>query len=60
MRKHGIQHYLDLVAAGRIDLTGLLTHTFGLTEWQDAFHAIADQEHTGAIKVAIDPQRGSA
>ena len=57
VRKHGIEHYLDLVAAGRIDLTGLLTHTFGLTEWQDAFYAIADQEHSGAIKVAIDPQR---
>lgn len=55
-RKHGIQHYLDLVLDGRIDLTGLLTHTFGLSRWQDAFYAIADQEHSGAIKVAIDPQ----
>jgi threonine dehydrogenase-like Zn-dependent dehydrogenase len=57
VRQHAIQHYLDLVLAGRIDLTGLLTHTFGLSEWQDAFYAIADQEHSGAIKVAIDPQR---
>jgi len=56
-RKHGIQHYLDLVTAGRIDLTGMLTHTFGLSEWQTAFHTIAEQEHTGAIKVAIDPSR---
>jgi threonine dehydrogenase-like Zn-dependent dehydrogenase len=55
-RKHGIEHYLDLVLAGRIDLTGLHTHTFGLSRWQDAFYAIADQEHSGAIKVAIDPQ----
>lgn len=55
--KHGIQHYLDLVEAGRIDLTGMLTHTFGLSEWHDAFFTIADQEHTAAIKVAIDPQR---
>jgi threonine dehydrogenase-like Zn-dependent dehydrogenase len=55
-RKHGIQHYLDLVLDGRIDLTGMLTHTFGLSQWQDAFYAIADQEHSGAIKVAIDPQ----
>jgi threonine dehydrogenase-like Zn-dependent dehydrogenase len=57
VRQHAIQHYLDLVQTGRIDLTGLLTHTFGLSEWQDAFYAIADQEHSGAIKVAIDPQR---
>ena len=57
VRKHGIEHYLDLVQAGRIDLTGLLTHTFGLSEWQDAFFTIADQGRTGAIKVAIDPSR---
>ena len=57
VRRHGIEHYLDLAASGRVDLTGLLTHTFGLTDWQHAFHAIADQENSGAIKVAIDPQR---
>jgi threonine dehydrogenase-like Zn-dependent dehydrogenase len=56
-RRHGIQHYLDLVADGRIDLTGLLTHTFALTDWQEAFYALADQERSGAIKVAIDPAR---
>ncbi len=56
-RQHGIQHYLDLVVAGRIDLTAMLTHTFGLSQWQDAFYAIADQEHSGAVKVAIDPAR---
>ena len=57
VRQHGIEHYLDLAAAGRVDLTGLLTHTFGLSQWHDAFYAIADQEHSGAIKVAIDPSR---
>ncbi|MDX6232267.1 MAG: hypothetical protein QOH68_1251 [Nocardioidaceae bacterium] len=57
VRKHGIEHYLDLVEAGRIDLTGMLTHTFGLTVGQDAFFTIADQGRTGAIKVAIDPAR---
>jgi hypothetical protein len=41
----------------RIDLTGMLTHTFGLRDWQHAFATIADQGRTGAIKVAIDPQR---
>jgi threonine dehydrogenase-like Zn-dependent dehydrogenase len=57
VRKHGIEHYVDLVIDGRIDLTGMLTHTFGLSQWQEAFFTIADQEHTGAIKVAIDPSR---
>lgn len=57
VRKHGIEHYLELVQAGRVDLTGMLTHTFALSDWHDAFVAVADQEHSGAIKVAIDPQR---
>jgi threonine dehydrogenase-like Zn-dependent dehydrogenase len=55
-RRHGIQHYLDLVGEGRIDLSGLLTQTFPLSRWQDAFHSLAEQERTGAIKVALDPQ----
>src|SRR5206468_923034 len=44
VRKHGIEHYTDLAGDGRIDLTGMLTHTFGLSQWQDAFFTIADQE----------------
>ena len=35
----------------------MLTHTFGLSEWQDAFAAVGDQARSGAIKVAIDPAR---
>jgi threonine dehydrogenase-like Zn-dependent dehydrogenase len=54
VRRHGIEHYLDLVAAGRVDLTGMLTHTFRLEEWREAFLTIATQGETGAIKVAID------
>lgn len=57
VRRHGIAHYLQLADEGRIDLTGLLTHTFGLSRWQDAFFAVADQGTSGAIKVAIDPSR---
>ena len=54
VRQHGIQHYLDLVATGRIDLTGMLTHTFTLDDWRAAFTTLATQDDTGAIKVAFD------
>jgi threonine dehydrogenase-like Zn-dependent dehydrogenase len=53
-RQHGIQHYLDLVDAGRIDLGPMLTHTFRLERWREAFLTIANQGETGAIKVAFD------
>jgi threonine dehydrogenase-like Zn-dependent dehydrogenase len=53
-RQHAIAHYLDLVQSGRIDLTGMLTHTFTLDRWRDAFRTIIDQGETGAIKVAFD------
>ncbi len=54
VRKHGIELYLDMVESGRIDLTGMLTHTFPLERWRDAFAALADQGTSGAIKVAFD------
>src|SRR3954470_597648 len=58
VRKHGIHHYLDLVDAGRIDLSGMLTHTFPLDEhWRDAFSVLATQDDSGAIKVAFDQRR---
>jgi threonine dehydrogenase-like Zn-dependent dehydrogenase len=52
-RQHAMAHYLDLVRAGRVDLGGLLTHTFPLERWHDAFGVLADQERSGAIKVAF-------
>jgi threonine dehydrogenase-like Zn-dependent dehydrogenase len=52
--KHAIQHYLDLTEAGRMDLTGMLTHRFRLDDWRDAFTTIVRQGTTGAIKVAFD------
>jgi threonine dehydrogenase-like Zn-dependent dehydrogenase len=52
--KHAIQHYLDLTEAGRMDLSGMLTHRFRLDDWRDAFTTIVRQGTTGAIKVAFD------
>lgn len=56
-RKHAIAHYLDLAGAGRIDLRPMLTHTFGLGQWREAFWAIANQGDSGAVKVAIDQRQ---
>ena len=53
-RQHGIQHYLDLCSDGRVDLTGMLTHTFPLERWRDAFATLATQDRTGAVKVGFD------
>jgi len=57
VRRHGIEHYLDLAATGRVDLAGLVTHTFGLSAWREAFAALADQADSGAVKVVLDPSR---
>jgi threonine dehydrogenase-like Zn-dependent dehydrogenase len=54
VRKHGIDHYLDLVSAGRVDIAGMLTHTFRLDDWREAFTALATQDQSNAIKVAFD------
>jgi threonine dehydrogenase-like Zn-dependent dehydrogenase len=54
VRRHAIEHYLDLVGDGRIDLDGLLTHTFRLDDWRQAFATLIDQGTTDAVKVAFD------
>ena len=53
-RKHAIEHYLDLVRSGRVDITPMLTHRFDLDDWRDAFDALCRQDDTGAIKVVFD------
>ena len=54
VRQHAIEHYLDMVRDGRVDISRMLTHTFRLDQWRDAFTTIANQHDTGAIKVAFD------
>jgi len=53
-RRHAIEHYFDLVNDGRVAITSMLTHTFPLAQWREAFATIATQGDTGAVKVAID------
>ncbi len=55
VRQHAIRHYLDLVQAGRVDLTGMLTHRFPLDHWHDALRVLSTQEDSGAVKVAFEP-----
>jgi len=57
VRQHAIRHYLDLVEAGRVDLSGMLTHRFPLDHWHDALRALATQDQSGAVKVAFEPVR---
>ena len=54
VRQHAIRHYLDLVRDGTIDVGDVLTHTFPLDRWHDAFLALTDQAASGAVKVAFD------
>jgi threonine dehydrogenase-like Zn-dependent dehydrogenase len=45
---------LELMAAGRLDLQQMLTHTFPLAEYKQAFAAAMNKSRHGAIKVAFD------
>lgn len=54
VRQHAMLHFFDLVADGRIDLSGMLTHTYRLPQWRQAFSVLADQDESDAIKVAFD------
>lgn len=44
---------LDMLAAGRLDVSGLVTHRFGLDEMQEAYDVFADAGGNGALKVAL-------
>jgi len=52
VRKHAIEHYVDLCASGEVDLSFLVTHQFQLDDWRSAFHT-AMTKTTGCVKVAF-------
>ncbi len=54
VRRHAIEHYLGWAASGKVDVRPLLTHTFRLAAWRQAFATLATQGETGAAKVAFD------
>ncbi|MBV8464195.1 MAG: zinc-binding dehydrogenase [Acidimicrobiales bacterium] len=55
VRQHAIRHYLDLVRDGRVDISAMLTHRFPLDQWHGALRVLADQQDSGAVKVAFEP-----
>ncbi len=57
VRQHAIRHYLDLVAAGRLDITPMVTHRFPLDDWRGALRSLAQPAESGAVKVAFEPNR---
>ncbi len=52
VRKHAMEHYLDLCASGEVDIGFLVTHRYPLEEWRDAFRT-AIAKTTGCVKVAF-------
>ena len=44
---------LSMLAAGRLEMPGLITHRFGLDEMQDAYDVFSRPAVTGALKVAL-------
>ena len=51
---------LSMLAAGRLELPGLITHRFGLDEVQDAYDTFSRPAETGALKVALFTEAGIA
>ena len=57
VRMHGIAHYLRLASEGRIDMTGMLTHTFRLDEWHRGLHGAGqpggERRHQGRVRLPL-------
>lgn len=52
---HAIEHYFRLAETGHIDVSGLVTHRFSLTQWWQAVIALAQPADSGALKIAFAP-----
>ena len=52
VRKHAMEHYIDLCASGEVDLGFLVTHRYSLDDWREAF-LTAIRKQTGCVKVAF-------
>jgi threonine dehydrogenase-like Zn-dependent dehydrogenase len=54
VRKHGMEHYLRLVAEGKLDLSSLITHRFRLEQYRKAFLTMHSKGQHGAVKAVFD------
>lgn len=52
--KERMRRLMEVVAAGRVDLTSMVTHSFALTDIQAAYDLFSNQRD-GVLKVAIKP-----
>jgi L-iditol 2-dehydrogenase len=52
-RLHTYEVVFRLIQAGRLDLRGLVTHRFPITEYRRAMETIASRGQSGALKVAF-------
>jgi len=52
-RLHTYQIVFELMQQGKLDVTDLLTHRFPVTQYRQAFAALANRRQSGAIKVAF-------
>ena len=53
-REHGFSYYLSLCAAGRVDVTPMITHRFPLARYREAFVAAHVKAPHRAVKVIFE------
>lgn len=53
--RHDFEVAIDLIASGRVETEGIVTHRFALEEAPEAFRTAADKS-SGSVKVHIRPQ----
>ena len=53
VRQHAFEHYMQMVQAGRLDLSSLITHRFRLEQFREAFLVMHDKARHDAIKAVF-------
>ena len=53
-RAHAFEHFFDLLAGGKLDVSGVITHRFPLAEYKDAFLTARSRGSAPAVKVVFE------